>query len=53
MMSSRPSWPWVVCVVLLLATLLNYMDRQVLAVTLPTLKKQYHLAEGRIGVLEG
>lgn len=53
MMSSRPSWPWVVCVVLLLAALLNYMDRQVLAVTLPTLKKQYHLAEGRTGVLEG
>lgn len=46
-------WPWAVCVLLLLATMLNYMDRQALAVTLPTLKEQYHLAEGRIGILEG
>jgi ACS family hexuronate transporter-like MFS transporter len=45
--------PWAVCGVLLLATLLNYMDRQTLAVTLPTLKQEYNLAEGRIGMVEG
>src|SRR5262245_33891872 len=45
--------PWAVCVVLLLATLLNYMDRQTLAVTLPTLKQEYNLAEGRVGIVEG
>lgn len=45
--------PWTVCGVLLLATLLNYMDRQALAVTLPTLKLQYNLAEGRVGIVEG
>jgi ACS family hexuronate transporter-like MFS transporter len=39
--------------VLLLATFLNYMDRQALAVTLPELKRDYHLAERRIGVVEG
>jgi ACS family hexuronate transporter-like MFS transporter len=50
---SETAGAWVVCGLLLLATLLNYMDRQALAVTLPTLKKQHHLAEGRIGVLEG
>jgi ACS family hexuronate transporter-like MFS transporter len=44
---------WGICVVLLLATFLNYMDRQVLAVTLPTLKQTYHLAESRVGMLEG
>ncbi|MBY0587069.1 MFS transporter [bacterium] len=44
---------WSICIVLLLATLLNYMDRQVLAVTLPTLKAKYQLAEARIGRLEG
>jgi ACS family hexuronate transporter-like MFS transporter len=38
---------------LLLATLLNYMDRQTLAVTLPTLKQEYNLAEGRVGIVEG
>jgi ACS family hexuronate transporter-like MFS transporter len=45
--------PWVVCGVLLLATLLNYMDRQTLAVTLPTLKQEYNLAEARVGMVEG
>jgi ACS family hexuronate transporter-like MFS transporter len=39
--------------VLLLATLLNYMDRQTLAVTLPTLKQHYYLTEGRVGMIEG
>ncbi|OHB81607.1 MAG: hypothetical protein A2V98_11775 [Planctomycetes bacterium RBG_16_64_12] len=38
---------------LLLATLLNYMDRQALAVTLPTLKQQYNLGESRVGMVEG
>ena len=42
-----------ICGVLLLATMLNYMDRQALAVTLPTLKRQFHLAEGRVGMIEG
>jgi ACS family hexuronate transporter-like MFS transporter len=36
-----------------LATLLNYMDRQALAVTLPTLKEQFHLTESRVGMVEG
>lgn len=49
----RVTSPWTVCGVLLLATLLNYMDRQTLAVTLPTLKLQYNLAEGRVGMIEG
>lgn len=38
---------------LLLATFLNYMDRQALAVTLPELKKTYNLQEKRIGLIEG
>jgi MFS family permease len=33
--------------------MLNYMDRQALAVTLPTLKQQFHLAESRVGMIEG
>lgn len=52
-MTSGKSWPWAVCGVLLLATLLNYMDRQALAVTLPTLKQQFNLAERRVGMVEG
>jgi ACS family hexuronate transporter-like MFS transporter len=38
---------------LLLATFLNYMDRQALAVTLPELKRNYNLQEERIGLIEG
>jgi MFS transporter, ACS family, hexuronate transporter len=46
-------WRWWVCGVLLLATFLNYMDRQALAVTLPELKHGYNLAERRVGLVEG
>jgi ACS family hexuronate transporter-like MFS transporter len=46
------AWKWWVCGVLLLATFLNYMDRQALAVTLPELKATYNLHEARIGTLE-
>ncbi len=42
-----------VCGVLLLATMLNYMDRQTLAVTSPMLKMSFNLHEGRLGYLEG
>jgi len=52
-MKRSTSWPWAICGVLLLATLLNYMDRQALAVTLPTLKEQFHLTESRVGMVEG
>lgn len=48
----RPAWKWWVCGVLLLATFLNYMDRQALAVTLPEMKQRYNLHEGRVGSLE-
>ena len=46
-------WPWAICGILLVATLLNYMDRQALAVTLPALKVKFNLAEGRVGMVEG
>ncbi len=47
------AWKWWVCSALLLATFLNYMDRQALAVTLPELKRDYALHEQRIGLVEG
>ncbi|MEZ6063197.1 MAG: MFS transporter [Planctomycetaceae bacterium] len=46
-------WPWAVCFVLLLATMLNYMDRQALAVTFPLLKRDFNLSEDRVGMVEG
>ena len=42
-------WKWYVCGILFLATLLNYMDRQVLALSLPDLKKNFFIDEGRNG----
>ena len=51
--SLHPAWKWWVCGVLLLATFLNYMDRQALAVTLPELKRAYNLQERRVGLVEG
>ena len=47
------AWKWWVCGGLLLATFLNYMDRQALAVTVPELKRTLHLHEARVGWLEG
>jgi ACS family hexuronate transporter-like MFS transporter len=46
------AWPWSVCGILALATLLNYMDRQALSVTMPTLKQNFQLTEDRIGRVE-
>jgi len=52
-MSPRgPSWKWWVCGALLLATMLNYMDRLTLAITATQLKTEIALADDRYGTLE-
>jgi ACS family hexuronate transporter-like MFS transporter len=53
-MTPRPSsWKWAVCGTLMLATLLNYMDRQALPQTATDLKQLYNLNDARYGLLEG
>ena len=47
------AWRWWVCGVLLLATLLNYMDRQALPQTATELKARYELGDARYGWVEG
>jgi ACS family hexuronate transporter-like MFS transporter len=47
-----PSWKWWVCGALLLATMLNYMDRQTLSLTATQLKDEISLDDGRYGKLE-
>jgi ACS family hexuronate transporter-like MFS transporter len=47
------SWKWWVCGVLMLATLLNYMDRQVLPQIATELKDQYGLTDARYGQVAG
>jgi ACS family hexuronate transporter-like MFS transporter len=49
----QSSWRWWVCGALLLATFLNYMDRQALAISLPEMKRTLNLGEKRIGWVEG
>lgn len=46
------SWHWWVCGTLLLATMLNYMDRQTLSLTATQLKAEINLDDARYGALE-
>ena len=48
----QSSWRWWVCGALLLATLLNYMDRQALSETATELKERYNLDDARYGQVE-
>ncbi len=50
--SRPPSWKWSVCVLLLFATVLLYMDRQTLALTGTRMKQEFHLDDAQYGRLE-
>ena len=50
--SPTRSWKWWMCGALLLATMLNYMDRQTLSLTATQLKTDIHLDDGRYGQVE-
>ncbi|HQU41351.1 MAG: hypothetical protein B7Z73_00065 [Planctomycetia bacterium 21-64-5] len=47
-----PAWKWYVCGILLLATMLNYMDRQTLSVTITDISRELHLNNEQYGNLE-
>lgn len=47
-----PNWKWYVCGILLLATMLNYMDRQTLANTITDISKELSLSNEQYGWLE-
>ncbi|MCS7044853.1 MAG: MFS transporter, partial [Gemmataceae bacterium] len=52
MHAPRPaSWKWTVCGLLLLATMLNYMDRQTLAQLAKTICDEYDLSNQQYGLL--
>src|SRR5689334_849015 len=46
------SWKWWVCGLLLLASMINYMDRQTLANAAPRITKQFALSQEQYGDLE-
>jgi ACS family hexuronate transporter-like MFS transporter len=52
MNAPKESWKWWMCGALLLATMLNYMDRQTLSLTATQLKADINLDDGRYGHLE-
>src|SRR5438067_3799131 len=47
-----PTWKWWVCGLLLLATMLNYMDRLTLNLMAPTIIAHYHLSPLEYAQLE-
>ena len=50
--SRPPSWKWSVCLLLLFATMLLYMDRQTLSLTGTRMKQEFHLDDAQYGRLE-
>jgi ACS family hexuronate transporter-like MFS transporter len=48
----QTQWRWVVCGMLLLALVLNYMDRQTLSLTITTIEKEIQLTNTQYGRLE-
>ncbi len=47
-----PSWKWIVCGLLLLASAINYMDRQTLAGASVRIKNEFHLSPSQYGQIE-
>ncbi len=45
------AWPWKVCIFLLFATMLSYLDRQALSVVAPTVKAELGLDNEKLGRL--
>jgi ACS family hexuronate transporter-like MFS transporter len=48
----RPSWKWLVCGLLLLATMLNYMDRLTINLTAVEIKREMGLNDEQYGKIE-
>lgn len=47
-----PSWKWTVCGLLLLASAINYMDRQTLAGASVRITREFHLSQTQYGQVE-
>jgi ACS family hexuronate transporter-like MFS transporter len=48
----RASWKWIICGLLLLASAINYMDRQTLANASVRISKEFHLTQAQYGNIE-
>ncbi len=52
MSERRTSWKWIICGLLLCATMLNYMDRQTLAQLAGTIRREFSLEASHYGRME-
>ncbi len=52
MLSRPPSWKWIICGLLLLASAINYMDRQTLANAAVRISTEFHLTQEQYGNIE-
>jgi len=50
--SRQPTWKWTICGLLLLASAINYMDRQTLANASVRITKEFHLTQAQYGNIE-
>ncbi len=50
-MSHTRWWPWKVCIFLLFATMLSYLDRQALSIVAPVIRGELKLDNARLGLL--
>ncbi|MEK7408786.1 MAG: MFS transporter [Acidobacteriota bacterium] len=50
-MSHARWWPWKVCVFLLFATMLSYLDRQTLSIVAPVIRGELKLDNAQLGLL--
>jgi ACS family hexuronate transporter-like MFS transporter len=48
----RASWKWIICGLLLLASAINYMDRQTLANASVRISREFHLTQTQYGNIE-
>lgn len=48
----RASWKWIICGLLLLASAINYMDRQTLANASVRISREFHLTQAQYGNIE-
>lgn len=45
------AWKWLICGILFLATVLNYLDRQTMAICAPKITAEFHLSNEQFGEL--
>ena len=48
----KPTWKWTICGLLLLASAINYMDRQTLANASVRITREFHLTQSQYGNIE-